>query len=614
MRLFFFLAVLLLGPAPLFAERIACQSFHAPSTAEKLASCLAAASQRGGTADASGLNGEHTVALDIFKDVNGPVDLILCKANYRVTTSLHIHSQAGIRIRGCISSPPILAFSGDGGLIVSNSSRIEIAHLKVRGGGIQIQASNSSNLHFHDLDMSGAAKLSPSILAAIDIEESSDVLIEHNSISGNGMKTAVQGAFDIVSGELTTNRSRKLRVRNNRIVGATTSINVGLYNCEDCEVADNYIDGNNQMHVGACTDCSGYAINVYATAPIPRSVAGLVVSGNRIRNTAGSAIYLVGVNEAVISRNVLEDVALKQKDATLPVGGIAVNGEHGFSGANIRVVDNEISGSGKDCIVTTDVSGMSIVGNYCRQTKQAGIRLRGVTAKSSISSNEVTVAQRGVYLDPIATAVGLHIASNMFNTLSQQGIALNGGVVDLDLLDNSVRDANVQGVLVMQGVRGVVRGNTLRSIRGSGIDWRGDAVMLLSNNVDRATSFGVVVTGRQASVLKTRVSGTSRAISIQGSDAIVEENDLRGNDMPGNLFSDDTSIGRRNRFTNGPREGIAALRNGTVQIETEEYLGAGDEIRISVGGLTVKHLDVGRFSVEATDRSDNREFSWEIIH
>src|SRR6185369_834529 len=606
-----------------------CSRYVGANAGAKIAACIAALPSTGGVADATGIQGTQTIAQNVFSGVTKPVDLILCGATYTVSVTQSISAASKIRIHDCGDKTATLTFTGSAtGITFTNSSDIEIDHLKFTGGRTQTSCDTSNRIQIHDNDMSGAATLSGGHLASIELESCSDVVIERNYIHGNGIVgTPTQGAYDIVSGETTLNVTTNIRVLNNTIggSGSTTPISVSLYNCNYCEVSGNDIDQNNQMHTtGACTNCSGYAINVYAFSS-PGSFTNAVVTRNRITNTAGTGIYLQGTYRSVAANNVLYDVAKQQSDGTLPVGGISINGDNSnISDGNV-VSANEIDTSGRDCIVAVGPRSSTFTANSCRNITQAAVRFRNPSTKSVVAANVGTLIQRGFYMDAVSTGTTIKVTGNTFTNVSSECIYLNAANTSPSISENTCDTVGNRGIVATLPSGGAVTGNTLLGITGTAIDWRGDDVSVTGGEVKTATGFGVDITGSNCKITGMRVSGTTRAVNVTGNGCRVLDNNFIGNTSNGNLFSSyTTNFGRGNSFTTGPIQGRATMVAGTVVVNTAVILFNDNRDQIflthrsfvgAAGELVARTVVAGTsFTIDSSSAADDADVDWEIVH
>jgi parallel beta-helix repeat protein len=219
----------------------------------------------------------------------------------------------------------------------------------------------------------------------------SRISVDHNIFIANGPSTGQPDGFDIVHSVEPSAHGHDIIVRNNVIRTGSTSISIGMLDVDNSEVSNNDVDQNNRLsaHNPACC---GYAVAFYASNLAHRLTGNRVVN-NRIRNTAGSGIYIQGSDRSIVGRNVIDNVAQQQSDISLPVGAIALN-----NSGQVTVVSNVVGRSSKDGISAAGIDSTTntITRNIIHKVNRYGIFLRGTSHDSLLSDNVIDGATVGI--------------------------------------------------------------------------------------------------------------------------------------------------------------------------------------------------------------------------
>jgi parallel beta-helix repeat protein len=115
------------------------------------------------------------------------------------------------------------------------------------------------------------------------------------------------------------------------------------------------------------------------------------IIGNHISNTAGSGIYLAGVNGGKVADNTITDTTLQQDGTSLPAAGIALNGSD-----NIHILGNIIQRSGRCGIAISTTQDITIEGNQIRDISTWAIHLRGAQVRTAVNKNVIDGASIGI--------------------------------------------------------------------------------------------------------------------------------------------------------------------------------------------------------------------------
>ena len=166
--------------------------------------------------------------------------------------------------------------------------------------------------------------------------------------------------------------------------------------------------------------CSSASLSAATVTPSvhPEHV---VISGNRIQNTAGTGIYNQSGDFTVISNNTLENIAQQQQEVSLPVGCIALN-----DGTGENVTGNTCNGSGEAGIDVANANNFTVGVNTITNATAQGIRLLGATG-CHVVGNIVNGSNFGLFVG--SGTVGCEF-DNTFNGSVNTAIDAESGSTD----------------------------------------------------------------------------------------------------------------------------------------------------------------------------------------
>lgn len=353
--------------------------------------------------------------------------------------------------------------------------------------------------------------------AAIMLGDSSKITVQANYISGIGCATNYDSTAAIISGD-SYGGVDHCKILDNRIQGnATAPFGILLFDFAEGEVTGNQIDQANA--IGANTNAGGYGIAIYATGPSYAACYGDVVSGNVIRNTAGTGIYLKDLHASTITGNTLTNVCQQQSPYSLPVAGIAANSCRG-----LVVSGNAVSGSKQDGINCVNFSG-TITGNSSISNKVAGIRLANAT-NTVTTANKVVGSQYGILVDGYGAN---NITANSID-YCDYGLfsGANHNTTNSVFHGNIVNHWTVYGAVEVLGSTNVF---TQNSVLGTGTE---TGISLQStgsrsdNNYFRNLALAVDLKGAgNSSTLETFLNCVAGAVDTTGSNAVNHLPSLR---------------------------------------------------------------------------------------
>jgi hypothetical protein len=336
----------------------------------------------GGVVDETSATGTQTCFSDPFANVNVPVTLLLGHITITSTESWTIPSN--VLIRGASRTATVVSFqptSPTNNFLLISGPNVDLGYFAVigRDTGRFVAVNGVSNVHIHDLYVSGTSSPPTNGPMAGIYAVGNDIWIENNILSGNGPATSPPDlqSYDIVAWR---NPSR-IHIRNNQISNSNTGQSITCFNCQDSDAIGNQVNQNNRMP--SPITGGGYGIMFYASTGITEAAR---IEHNHVTNTAGSGIYCATCSHTSIANNTVAHVAQQQSDDVEPVGCVSVNGfDHG------SVTGNVCDGSVKDCFVidtggagNNGVSGSVFSGNTAHFCGGNGFSLRSTVPLTNL--------------------------------------------------------------------------------------------------------------------------------------------------------------------------------------------------------------------------------------
>jgi parallel beta-helix repeat protein len=295
----------------------------------------------------------------------------------------------------------------DYGVLISGNN-VEVRNCKFTGNSARQISISGNKVYFHDNWVQDGGSIVPAagaLRACIQVEGTSDVIIDHNTITACGGATNPAVAYDIAVNFETSANTSRIRISNNRAFSSDSQISIGTYNLIDSTISGNNVDQNNK--IGPDPSASGYGIMVYTQQISPLRASGNRITGNVVNNTAGSGIYINISDSTVIANNKVLNSAQQENRSALPVGGIAVNAGGLFPlSTDMVIANNQIDTIGTlgNGIELANVLRMAITGNTIRNSQRSCI-LVSVSQNVDIVGNIVNtcVARYGVEVDVSST-------------------------------------------------------------------------------------------------------------------------------------------------------------------------------------------------------------------
>jgi parallel beta-helix repeat protein len=234
--------------------------------------------------------------------------------------------------------------------------------------------------------------LSSGYSGGIFLTLSDNVTLADNRLSANGLNRPGVLTFDIqVNGFGEKVSSSGIRITRNHCESVDTQCCIAAYDTRSSEISDNVCSG---AKTGPNNN-NGYGIMIYQTPGSPGSCTNNKVLRNRVSRTGGSAIYLQKCDHSRVANNEITNSASVQRDETLPVGGIALNGSQ-----YVTVAGNTIGYVGKAGIsVASNREGVGHViidHNRVHDAGGMGIHLRGVLTDVKVTNNVVERTRGGI--------------------------------------------------------------------------------------------------------------------------------------------------------------------------------------------------------------------------
>jgi parallel beta-helix repeat protein len=479
------------------------------------------------------------------------------------------------------------------GLIVAGTSSRAIS--SVNGG-------NLTDIVIRNCDISGATLAGAGYTSGIFIDGLTNGWIENNYLHGNGIGASTASINGDITIYVSTNTN--VNVIGNRCASTAVGFNIAMYNSTNFAVTNNNCSG---ALTGASNN-NGYGILVYDS--IGSTVKRGSVTGNVVKDTQGTGIYLQEPTDVTCTGNVCDTTCTVQTDGTLPVAGIALN-----TPTRCTVSGNVIKSPGRDGIVASNGVKTVINANTIELAGQAGIRLRGNASRMVISSNSVDGCSANVYTDATGTKTGCVISNNSLTnaTGTSRGI-------DIQSLNDSLVSGNVvstsggHGIIIIAGTRNIIESNKC-----------------LDNGANAANTYSGIFNQATNSDVRDNLSGNSGAtgqqygITSNGNYCLVQNNDVSRNQTDGHNISGTNTAKFGNRqstsATPGQMNGSAVLVAGTVTVSTDE-IRTGDVVWLtcSAAGGTQGIVRYGTivnatsFVITSTNAADTSTYLWRIEH
>jgi len=380
---------------------------------------------------------DNSVAFADALAVSRPGDTVVAgSGHFRLRKSLRLPT--GVTLRG-IGSQTRLDWGDcdDYALVVSDAHDARIQSLAILGAAQwRIVIERARDVWLRDCFV-GQSSLGQKIPAGgVLVTASHSVLLSGNRFGGQGHPDAPAYA-DIQVNGLGQGISSHIDILKNRCSSREVEFGICCFDAHHVRIEGNAVTG---ARTGPGNN-GGYGIVVYATSGFPQSCHDVTVSANRIEDTEGSGIYLVRATRAVVERNDIRRVAMRQRDETLPTGGVSLN-DTGLT----NVVGNRITDVGGSGVVVaasgTRRTAVRIVENTLVGAARAGITLRGPVDDAVLDANAISGSPVGIASHDSTMLTRVVIKSNEIR---------GGGAGDRGIVIASVRGATVRANRVLDG-------------------------------------------------------------------------------------------------------------------------------------------------------------------
>jgi parallel beta-helix repeat protein len=279
----------------------------------------------------------------------------------------------------------------DSGFVIAKASGVALRSFTLHGSGAgldhAISVVGSTNIRLDHLQIESIHGTGALALSAILLGTDDQVWITNCTFKDIG---AAAGKPSFVITNYYRAHSEHIYIDHNQMSGNTASIVIGIFDTDHSVIEDNIINGGN-LCVRPCGN-NGYGVLLYrlGTPTAPKIVDETII-GNHISNTAGSGIYLAGVNGGKVADNTITDTTLQQDGTSLPAAGIALNGSD-----NIHILGNIIQRSGRCGIAISTTQDITIEGNQIRDISTWAIHLRGAQVRTAVNKNVIDGASIGI--------------------------------------------------------------------------------------------------------------------------------------------------------------------------------------------------------------------------
>jgi parallel beta-helix repeat protein len=478
--------------------------------------------------------------------------LLFPRGKYKISSTLNLVSN--VKYVGQGNTTLQITVSEVGLQLPAAASNIEISGFIIGGTFARAISCNyggtATKIRIYGNTISGATLAGAGYTSGIFMMNATDCIVEANKLSGNGLGTTTAFHADIsfYAPAAGTQNSRN-KILNNQC-SSGVGFNIQAFNLDHSEIAFNICkgaltgSGNNNGYGIVVYDVSSYTLS-YSTTSFN------VISNNVVTNTQGTGIYIASADNCIIANNICAYNGTVQTDASLPVGGIAINGPYC---SQTTVTGNDVSSSGKDGIVVCVTNYSTVAGNTVSASGQHGIQIRGACSGVTISGNTITSStQRGIY-DNVTAKTYLSISGN------------------------------------------TVYGSTL-----AGIEIGGSTKSSIANNVSSGNAtYGILNGGSYNSIVNNVLTGNT----IDGMSGINS-----GNTRRGNKYTDGDNQGSKTLVAGAATVSTTEVRTGDVLLITRGELGG------TAGHLSARNIISGTsFVLDSSSGTDTASVYWEILH
>jgi parallel beta-helix repeat protein len=310
----------------------------------------------------------------------------------------------------------------DSGIQITNGSGVGLKSFAVHGSGAgldhAISVFGSTNIRLDHLQIESIHGTGVLALSAILLGTDDQVWITNSTFKDIG---AGAGKPTSVIWNYYRAHSEHIYINHNQMSGNTADTVIGMFDTDHSVIENNTIDGGNTC-ILRCNN-NGYGVLFYRvdTPAFPPGrgphLVGDTITGNHITNTAGSGIYLAGVDGATVSNNDITHSTLQMDDTSLPGSAIALNGTD-----NVHIFDNIVRADGKGGICLATTKDILIEGNQIYDSPRWGIHLRVNQIRTTIRNNTIDRAPIGILVEQDAANTKLE---NNIHTRVNQPVKYN---------------------------------------------------------------------------------------------------------------------------------------------------------------------------------------------
>jgi parallel beta-helix repeat protein len=462
-------------------------------------------------------------------------------------------------------------------------------------------ASGLSNIRILNCDISGATIVGAGYSAGIFLDGVTNAWVENNYLHGNGR--GAQTNADNCDILVYTAVNRNVHIEGNRCASTSVSYGIACYTLTNSFITDNDVSG---ALCGASNN-NGYGITVYDA--IGSTTYRNVISGNVVKDTQGTGIYVVSSSFIDVIGNICINNGTTQSDVSLAVGGIAFN-----SCSDVNITGNVVSDGGKDGIAGAVNTDSLIANNTIASCAGHGVNLRGTAARFGVLNNLIRACLYNIYSDATAKTF-LNIADNQCHNALAGSDGINIiSASDSALVNNTVAGSALSGITWGAGSRNRVSGNICRDNSTAAANVSDGLNLSLTNSVVEGNHTG-----------NSGATGQRYGISSNGNYCTFNDNVCVRNQTDG-LNLSGTAVQRSgNRMstssTPGATSGSAVLVAGTVTVSTDEVR-TGDLILLTcttAGGTQgfprISAIVNGTsFTITSSNGADTSTYAWLITH
>lgn len=552
-------------------------------------------------------------AIDAARSAGVQASVYFSPGTYKVTSALTVTCTSPLTLLGDGDLSVVSFTAVDDGFVGTNlTAFFSVRRLKIAGSyarAISIDTA-SSGLEIVDCDISGATRIpSSGFQSPIRVVSTDDVWIADNYIHDCGQSgTKTASTYAISAGG--TGTRHRWHITGNVILGAGTTIQLGLFDLAESEIVNNTIDGASTDIFTAGAD--GYGIVLYS---LNGACDRNRIAGNTVRNCPGSGIYVKASTRTIVEGNIVDSCASKMTDSSLGVGGISVHSSAGIIVRSNRIHaagGSRVDGLGGTGIVcTAGFDDAQIAGNIITSAVKYGIWLRsGTNYNLQITGNTVTnllgSGNHAIYAN--CTAANSSISGNKVSNVAGGGLIIDNAT-ECGISGNEIDSlAGSQGLLVTAGSNSRIIGNGLSGCSNDGLQVQGTAHLVQGNRVRACGARGIYESGTNNRVL---------------------DNDCAGNNTLAAGWLNLQVAGSNTEARGNVRASQAATRRGSVAlvagasgtISNAEVLAASTSLRVTrkTSGGTLGHLSYaipadGQFTITSSSATDTSVIEWEIVH